>query len=162
VSETGNYGCFGFILIRSLHTPMRPATPYTTWANGSNGDVLTTTWLSRSEYRSARQSYPSLLGGYGYHAAFTYRLPALIRLFAEPWFYLTRGLFLSCRLGRYDAIIVYGPFKTAIIALLLKWITGSPLIVEVSGNPFRSFAFDPTWMGRLKQIVSTESSAPQH
>ena len=59
-------------------------------------------------------------------------------------------------LEKYDVIITYGPFKTGFAGYLLKKLTRAKLIIEVPGNPKKSFSFetkDPSIINKLKTKV---------
>jgi glycosyltransferase involved in cell wall biosynthesis len=94
------------------------------------------------------------MGSWGYHAT-TSKTRSFLkrgvgRMVWHTTFYLAKGLELTRRKGRYDAIVAYGPFKTAWVGLLLKALTGSKLIVQIPSNPSRSFDYYRGTMARFK------------
>lgn len=83
----------------------------------------------------------------------SYRYPPILRQAWDVLFYVGTGLWLTMRDGRYDAIVVYGPYRTGIAGYVLKILTGTPLIVELPGNPRKSHSFGEGKLKRLKQSV---------
>ena len=119
-----------------------------------DGDLVTVSWDTGRYVRSRRAADREALGGFGYHATSSTRLPDLVRMVWEFCYYFVTGLTLSIRRGRYDAIVAYGPFKTAVAGLLVGFFTRAPLIVEVPGNPNRSFTFDSSLVSRIKRKLA--------
>jgi glycosyltransferase involved in cell wall biosynthesis len=81
-------------------------------------------------------------------------LPAALGRVWQLLFFIGTGLRLSWRHGRYDVIVVYGPFRTALAGLILKYLTRSRLIVEFPGHPFRNYDLYSGIGARLKRRVA--------
>lgn len=114
-----------------------------------DGDLVSITWDSKQEYRAQRSQYEAALGTWGYHAS-TSKMGGLAKTAWQTCFYFYKSMELSLREGRYDAIVAYGPFKTAWAALMVKALTGSRLIVQMTMNPYRSLRFHRTPLSRFK------------
>ena len=119
-----------------------------------DGDLVTVTWESRATVRARRAADREALGGFGYHATSSTFQPDAVRLVWEFLFFFLRGLGLSLRHGRYDVVVAYGPFKTGLAAWLIARLTGSRLVLEVPGNPRRSFTFDGSAVTRVKRWLA--------
>jgi glycosyltransferase involved in cell wall biosynthesis len=133
------------------------------------GDILLPIWYrSPDEVRDSlgENAYPEyqmnqftyhlcLTGNHGYGSAIQ-----KIRIF---WFYITRGLSLHRR-KNYDCIMSYGWNVAGIAALVLKWLTGAKLIVELGGVPQDAYRFNrfgrtydapsDNWITRVMRTVS--------
>jgi glycosyltransferase involved in cell wall biosynthesis len=81
-------------------------------------------------------------------------LPGPFRRLWQLVFFVGRGLILTLQHGRYDVIMVYGPFSTALAGLLLRTLTRSRLIVEFPGHPFRNYDMYAGWLPRLKRLIA--------
>lgn len=90
---------------------------------------------------TARSTLPALapfFGRFRFHYVLRSRWPAPFRQIREVAFYVIRGLRLS-RARRYDAVVAYGLFSTGYAAYIVSRLTRTPLVLEVPGNPWRSF-----------------------
>jgi glycosyltransferase involved in cell wall biosynthesis len=89
---------------------------------------------------------------------YTTRAPGAVPLPVWTFGFLAgKGALLHYRRQRYDVIVAYGPFTTALAGFVVRFLTGARLIVEFPGNPMNSFllnARQPTWLDRLKTLVS--------
>jgi glycosyltransferase involved in cell wall biosynthesis len=79
--------------------------------------------------------------------------PGLRRLW-QVAFFTGKGLALTRRHGRYDAIVTYGPFMTALTGIMLRMLTGAKLIVEFPGHPFRNYDMYQGSVARLKRLIA--------
>lgn len=113
------------------------------------GDVLLPVWGKRSSIPRGRG-----IGRFCHHVTYSCRLPGPIRLLWELLFYVCKGLALQrAARQKYDVVISYGWNKTGIAAVILKWLTGAKLIVEIPGTPGAAQRFQSlrvTWLTRLK------------
>lgn len=117
-----------------------------------DGDLVTISWDERPVYRQRHAQYAAALGRFGYHASLSSRMPSPLRDLWQTVYYLGACVWLSMKNGRYDAIVVYGPYKTSLAALMAKAITGSALIVQMITNPYKSLTLhSDTLVTRLKQ-----------
>lgn len=123
-------------------------------ADRFDGDLVTVTWESRAHVRARREADRAALGGFGYHATSSAFLPDAVRLVWEFGFFLVRGLTLSLVQGRYDAVVAYGPFKTSLAAWIVARVTGARFVLDVPGNPRRSFTFDGSAVTRAKRWLA--------
>ena len=102
------------------------------------GDWLTVWWTKSEE--EARQRAPALnqaLGRFRLHWTRSYRLPPVVRHLWDIVYFVTTGVSLRLRSGRYDLVVAYGPFRTAFAAWLLRHLIGARFIVEIPGNYWR-------------------------
>jgi glycosyltransferase involved in cell wall biosynthesis len=93
-------------------------------------------------------------GNFRFHWTRVHRLPFGLRRLWELVFWTATGVGMSLKHGRYDVIVTYGAFSTALAGLMIRALTGTPLIVEFPGHPFRSFDLYPGWVSRLKRRVA--------
>jgi glycosyltransferase involved in cell wall biosynthesis len=119
------------------------------------GDLATTTWLQTAERAAqGRTEAEAAMGGIGYHALRVHGASAYLRPLRVLWYLVRTGRRLSRREGRYDAIVTYGALTTGFAGVILKRLTGSPLIVDMPGHPFRGLALQGGLMGRLKAAIA--------
>jgi glycosyltransferase involved in cell wall biosynthesis len=81
-------------------------------------------------------------------------LPGSLSRIGQLLFFVGTGLWLSWRHGRYDVIVVYGPFRTALAGLVLKYLMRRRLIVEFPGHPFRNYDMYAGLGARLKRRIA--------
>lgn len=91
------------------------------------------------------------VGAFRYHLQLAYRWPRPLRKLASFLFYLRRGRQLH-REKPFDLIVTYGVNTTGVAALLLKWITGAKLVLEIPGVPEHAFYFDSPHRGRAAKL----------
>ena len=92
------------------------------------------------------------LGNFGFHFTLRNNLVGIINHIWDLLFYLCKGVYLHYFNAKYDVIIAYGPFKTGFAGFLIKIFTRTKLIIEVPGNPRKSFIFDSVTPGILNKI----------
>lgn len=115
------------------------------------GDYLAVWWVDDRNSAPARAAELNRQSSIRFHWTHSYRYPAVLRQLWDILFYIGKGLSLARRHGRYDAIVVYGPYRTGIAGYLLKVISGTPLILELPGNPSKSHSFGEGKLRRFKQ-----------
>jgi glycosyltransferase involved in cell wall biosynthesis len=93
-------------------------------------------------------------GRFRFHWSRFRQFPLGLRRLWDFAFWLYKGVTLSLRHGRYDAIVAYGPFTTALAGMVIRLVTGAKLIVEFPGHPFRSYELYPGWAARLKRRIA--------
>ncbi len=123
------------------------------------GDLLAPLWGDKKNPHITRtiEEVNSTIGNFCYHVTFSSKLPRLIKIYWDIFFYLFKGLYLHFFKEKYDVIVAYGPFKTGFAGYLLKKLTGVKLVVEVPGNPKKSFLFDskiPDIITKLKSKIN--------
>jgi glycosyltransferase involved in cell wall biosynthesis len=110
------------------------------------GDILLPTWArEKDEIRTAvgENSYPGhIVNNFTYHiylaGKYAYGDPRQkVCIF---WFFFREGLCLL-RSRKYDCILTYGWGLTGLTALILHYLTGVKLIVELGGAPHHSYQF---------------------
>jgi glycosyltransferase involved in cell wall biosynthesis len=117
------------------------------------GDLLAPIWWGKNPESIKKLKEVNLgMGNFQYHVTFRSKLPKLLKIFSDISFYLSKGLYLHYFKGKYDAIIAYGPFKTGLAGYLLKKITGAKLIIEVPGNPWKSFSYESGVLDRIDRL----------
>jgi len=108
-----------------------------------SGDLLAPIW-GRKDPKSLKaiKEVNLAMGNFQYHVTFSSKLPKIIKIFWDVLFYVFKGFYFHYFKKRYDVIITYGPFKTGFAGYLLKKLTRTKLIIEVPGNPKKSFSFE--------------------
>jgi glycosyltransferase involved in cell wall biosynthesis len=123
-----------------------------------SGDILEPMWgVKNDKSRKAISDARSASGSFYYHVTFSSRLPRIIKPFWNIFFYLSQGTYLHYFKKKIDVIVAYGPFTTGLAGYLLKNIIKAKLIVEIPGNPKKSFSMDsetPDTINKLKNTVS--------
>ncbi len=124
-----------------------------------SGDILSPMWGKNNRAsQKGVQEISAACGRFQFHPTYSFNLPDPIKIFWDFFFFVVKGLYLHYSKHPYDAIVAYGPFKTGLAGCLLKFITGTKLIVEVPGNPRKSFEFESDSKGigaRLKSLLGT-------
>jgi glycosyltransferase involved in cell wall biosynthesis len=124
------------------------------------GDVLQDVWFGRKEslekelgpgsypsYRLGRFRYHFLLGGG--HGGFRGKL-------ALAWFFIRKGLELH-REQPFDCVVTYSHTLTAVCGVILKFLTGAKLIVEIVIAPETAYGSQearPGFRARLMRLYS--------
>ena len=102
------------------------------------GDVLQPVWFDRPEEIEAAfgpEAYPAYQRGrFRYHWFLAWRYHGLRRKLFILLFYIRKGMEL-CRQGRYDCIMVYSHMTTGLMGVILKLLTGVPLVIEIVTAP---------------------------
>jgi glycosyltransferase involved in cell wall biosynthesis len=109
----------------------------------AEGEVLLPVWWDSPESVSPflRETFPVYrVGKFNYHMHLMYRSPKPLRWLATFLFYLRRGLQLH-RERKFDVIMTYGTNRTGLAGVILKWLTGAKLIVEVPGVPEDAYVY---------------------
>lgn len=108
--------------------------------------------------RSFGTRLKSAVGKFKYHFTYSRRFPAIVRVPWDMLFAIVKGLWLHYVGGRaFDVIISYGTNRTGMAAVVLKWLTGAKLIVEMPGAPAAAYLYDSAARGRwtgLKHLAS--------
>lgn len=108
-----------------------------------SGDILTPV-LGKADPSDAKRKRGSnlMLGKFKYHFTYSFGFPSFVKLLSDLAFYVFKGAKIFFLNQKYDVIITYGPFKTAFAGLILKKLTGTRLVVQVGGNPKKSFTYE--------------------
>jgi glycosyltransferase involved in cell wall biosynthesis len=108
-----------------------------------SGDILSPLWGEKDRSsRKAIEEINAACGRFQFHPTYSSNFPDLVKVMWDLCFYVFKGLLLHYSKGPYDVIIAYGPFKTGLAGVLLKLLTRTKLLVEVPGNPKKSFQFE--------------------
>lgn len=92
-------------------------------------------------------------GDFSYYLLKTWNWIPILKEVSELLFYIIFGLFFYLQKSkRYQAIFCYGTNKTGLAAIILKFITGAKLIVEIPGNPATAYLLDETKLSPLNII----------
>ena len=97
-------------------------------------------------------------GNFNYHYTFSFHLPEPVRFIKDFLFYLVEGLRIFYFQNKFNIIITYGPFKTGLAGYIIKLITGTKLIVEMPGNPEKSFNFEKNRKTLVQSLKSRTGS----
>jgi glycosyltransferase involved in cell wall biosynthesis len=132
---------------------------FTFLSDVAEGEVLLPVWFSSSEALPGflKESYPNYMAGnFRYNLFFEDAFPKWLKMLARFSFFLRRGLEPN-REKKIDVIVTYGTNSTGIAGVLLKWMTGAKLIVEIPGVPENSFRFDEprrTLHARARHLIA--------
>ncbi|MGA7791715.1 MAG: glycosyltransferase family 4 protein [Candidatus Acidiferrales bacterium] len=127
----------------------------------AEGEVLLPVWWDSHEKVAPflRETFPVYrVGNFRYHLFVYLGLPKILQRLAAFLFYLRCGLRLH-REKKFDVIVTYGTNRTGIAAVILKWITGAKLIVELSNVPEDAFRYDvpdPGIFAPLKRFLADQ------
>lgn len=124
------------------------------------GDVLQPLWFRSPEEVEAEfgpGTYTEYSRGrFHYHWFLAFRHDGWRRRLGTIYFYLRKGLELH-RKKRYDCIVVYSHMLPALVAIVLKVLTGAKLIVEIMTSPKLSYLYEKpnrTLSDRLMRLYS--------
>jgi glycosyltransferase involved in cell wall biosynthesis len=110
----------------------------------ADGEALLPVWWDTKQKAPSflRQTFPEYkVGRFRYHLFLSFKYPTLLRGCMIFLYYILHGLKLH-RENRFDAIVAYGTNTTGLAAVVLKWLTGAKLIVEVPGIPENAYKYD--------------------
>ncbi len=125
------------------------------------GDVLQPLWFGTAAEVEAvlgPGSYPVYtVGRFRYHFFLAVKGDKFKSRLAVFWFYVKTG-FRVCRERQITCIVAYSHLTTALCAVLLKFLTGVKLVVEVMGEPGTMYIAEqpnPGIWTRIRNIYST-------
>lgn len=110
----------------------------------AEGEILLPVWWSSpaEALQYLRRTFPVYrVGNFRYHLFLASLRPNSFRRLAVFLFYIWRGWQLH-RQRKFDVIMAYGTNRPGLAAVILKWITGAKMIVEVPGVPENAFRYD--------------------
>lgn len=125
----------------------------------AEGEVLLPVWWHSRDQADAhlRSTFPTYrIGNFRYHQFLDLRFPRFLRFLARLGFYLRRGLQLH-RENKFDVIVSYGTNLTGIAGVILKWLTGAKLIVQLPNVPENAYRYYDAGEGAtavLKRFVA--------
>jgi glycosyltransferase involved in cell wall biosynthesis len=114
------------------------------------GDILLPVWWSsvKDVAPHLKGTFPEYrVGRFTYHLFLFLKAPRLARKIVTFLWYVRRGRQLH-RKNKIDVIVSYGTNLPGIAGLILKWLTGAKLIVEVPGVPENAFRYDAPKPGK--------------
>jgi glycosyltransferase involved in cell wall biosynthesis len=120
----------------------------------AEGEVLLPVWWGSAESAPPylRRSFPLYcVGKFSYHLFLYQRFPKGLRKSMAFIFYLRKGLQLNHQ-KQFDAIVTYGTNSSGVAGIILKWLTGARLIVEVPSVPENAFRYDKPHEGSWAKI----------
>lgn len=115
------------------------------------GEILLPVWWGSTNEVSPylRQGFPTYrVGRFSYHFFLFLKLPRVIRKSGTFLWYIGRGLKLH-RESKIDVIVTYGSNTPAIAGVVLKWLTGAKLVIEIPGVPENAFRYDMPNAGKV-------------
>lgn len=125
------------------------------------GDVLLPVWWRTpkdAESKLGPGSFPVYqVGSFNFHLFLLFRWAPALQPLARLLFTISAGRRIFKSGARYQVIMTYGNTLTAFCGLILKWLTGAKLIVEIPGVPHQAYLFEaPTVSAsnRLKKFLS--------
>jgi len=127
----------------------------------AEGEVLLPVWWDSPKKVSLflRDTFPiHRVGNFCYHFFLSDRVPKPLRRFATLLFYVRTGLELH-RKKKFDAIMTYGTNLPGLAGVILKWITGAKLIVEIPGVPEDAFQYEvarPSRRAAIKRFFADQ------
>ena len=138
-------------------TPPLSAEPsmYDAMEPGIMTDVVQSCWGNRRTAPPEKFNRPNVR----YHFNYSSRQPALVGLVSDLAFFVAAGLKVYFSGRRYRAIVAYGPTRTALAGLLLKWLTGAKLIVEFGGDPRTAYIADSASASRTARVTRVVADA---
>jgi glycosyltransferase involved in cell wall biosynthesis len=110
----------------------------------AEGEVLLPVWWNSASSAPPflQETFPVYrVGNFCYHFFLLNRYPQPLRRLATLLFYLRWGLQLH-REKKFDVIVTYGTNRPGIAGVILKWITGAKLIVEIPSAPEKAFLYE--------------------
>lgn len=108
------------------------------------GEILLPVWWGSTNEVSPylKNSFPIYRVGRFYYHLFLFHQPLrFFRKIATFLWYVSSGIKLH-RENKIDVIVTYGTNLPAIAGMVLKWLTGAKLIVEIPGAPENAFRYD--------------------
>lgn len=123
------------------------------------GDVLHPIWFKSPEEVEAvfgPGSYPVYTSGRFRYHWFLARRTGLAGRLAQFWFYIRKGVQVY-RERRFDCIVAYSHMTTGLMAVVVKWLTGAKLIIEVATSPDLVYITEhpqPTLADRVMKLYS--------
>jgi glycosyltransferase involved in cell wall biosynthesis len=124
-----------------------------------SGDLLAPTWWKKNPEGMKRiRDANAGMGNFQYRVTFSSELPNLIKIFWDIFFYVFEGLYLHYFKGKYDVIVVYGPFKTGLAGYLLKVFTGAKFILRIPGNYKKAYLYESEKLAIMERVKHKISS----
>lgn len=127
----------------------------------AEGEVLLPVWWDSRDSLPPflREAFPIYrVGNFNYHLHLLHRFPKPVQRLARFLFYLQRGLQLH-RDKKFDVIMTYGTNSSGLAGVILKWITGAKLILEIPGVPEDAFRYEvphPGIRAAIKRFVADQ------
>jgi len=118
-----------------------------------HGDILSPMWGKKVKSNEKEiQDIEVACGRFRFYPTYSTNIYGLIKVFWDLIFFVYMAINLKINSGSYDAVISYGPFKTGLAGYFIKILIKAPLIVEVPGNPIKSFSYDQEKINILRRI----------
>lgn len=125
----------------------------------AEGDVLLPIWLDSQDCVPPylRNTFPIYrAGNFRYHLFLANRPPKFLRWLAIFVFYIRHGLQLH-KERKFDVIYAWGTNRPGVAAMVLKWLTGAKMIVEVPAAPEHAFRYEgpnPSFLTAIKRFFA--------
>jgi glycosyltransferase involved in cell wall biosynthesis len=124
-------------------------------SNAFSGAVISTKWRNQDEIQSpaAVEQRAATMRRFSYHPI---PIPRIFRPVKFVYFlvaFTLVALYLHFRRRKFDAIVAYGPYTTALAGYVLKRILGIKLVLDIPGDPFAGLKASrphPRLLDRLK------------
>lgn len=124
------------------------------------GDVLQGLWFSEGkqvEEIFGAQSYPAFRrGSFTYHWYLAWKHSGILRRLGTFWFFIVRGRQLH-KEKPFDCIVAYAHMTNGLLGVILHWLTGVPLIIELATVVELAYRVNrphPTFAERVMSLYS--------
>lgn len=121
----------------------------------AEGEALLPVWWDTAQKAPPflQRTFPEYrIERFRYHMFLAFKYPKLLRKPFTFFYYIRQGLRLH-REKPIDVIFAYGTNSPGMAALMLKWLTGAKLVVEIPGAPENAYRYDhPNQSGLVNPI----------
>ena len=123
-----------------------------------SGDIVGTSWyFDGDDFQEKHEEIARACGKFNYYPlkAKCVNFP-LIRPISQAIKYLICALKVARR-SKPNVVVAYGPFVPGVVGVLVKFLLGVKLVVELPGNPQAAYRFDDEKMNFSSKIKSAIS-----
>jgi glycosyltransferase involved in cell wall biosynthesis len=118
------------------------------------GEILLPVWWGATDEVSPhlRNGFPIYqVDRFYYHLFLSRKPPRFYRQIATFLWYVRCGITLH-RENKIDVIVTYGTNMPALAGVIVKWLTGAKLVVEIPGVPENAFRYDAPNQGNVATV----------
>lgn len=121
-------------------------TKFTHLGTDNHVDVLFPVWWRTQDEGEAAffgAGFPTVnVGSATFHFFLLFGFPEVLRPWARLVFWIRKSLELKRSGAPFDAVVCYGTNLVGVAGVLISWLLGAKLIVEIPGTPSKAFIFD--------------------